>query len=306
MRGPIRDFAKDYLLPPAATRLGERLLRKLKNSLWLGTDEGRRARECWQENRGLFMQEAERARNRTLFILACGPSIAKQDLSDLIGSDCLSVSNFPVHELTPLLAPRYHLFAPYHLPFTEQEFFAWFEQVDRRLPSETTMLLPLNCQELTESRGLFADKTRHYLAYGRLPLDDWSLRRDPFTGPFVQVSTVSVGALLVAMALGYRRIALVGCDMTWFFRADGSPAHFFEDEEGLRPSDQSRLQMVEQFENHALAWRQFERVRDLATERGVEIVNCTDGGLLDVFPRASLKEALADKVPRRAEIAVAS
>lgn len=80
--------------------------------------------------------------------------------------------------------------------------------------------------------------------------------------------------LMVAVRMGAKRVLLLGLDL----RGD----HFFgRHPEPLKNPDDHRF---------AVFCRQFEAYRP----RGVEILNCTPGSALDVYPRADLADCLAE------------
>lgn len=86
--------------------------------------------------------------------------------------------------------------------------------------------------------------------------------------------------LMVAVKLGATRVLLCGLDLH-------SPgAHFFgRHPSPLRSSEQRHLDMHK---------RQFAQYRP----RGVEILNCTPGSALDVYPMADLNACLAESSTR--------
>lgn len=82
--------------------------------------------------------------------------------------------------------------------------------------------------------------------------------------------------LMVAVKLGAKKVLLCGFDM------NRPGDHFFgRHTNGLSSTTHKRM---EQFKN------QFKSFRP----RGVEIINCTPGSGLDVYPRASLEDCLAE------------
>lgn len=87
-------------------------------------------------------------------------------------------------------------------------------------------------------------------------------------------------AISVAAAFGAKRILLLGFDM----RNDPKTgaAHWF----GQHPKNLVTVQLFEEW------LHKFEFIAKDAKALGVEIINCTPGSALEVFPRANISEAL--------------
>jgi hypothetical protein len=92
-------------------------------------------------------------------------------------------------------------------------------------------------------------------------------------------------ALQLAVLLGARRVLLLGYDM----RADGARTHWFGDHpEPFRtaPGIYASLMLP-----------RFATLVEPLGQRGVDVINCTPGSALDVFPRATLESVLPDPSP---------
>ena len=111
------------------------------------------------------------------------------------------------------------------------------------------------------------------------------------------MTTGSAIAIPLAVYLGFKEIYLIGFDCNWL--ADtGASYHFYDQHEHFPEFDsiakdsrgigyESFLQIIQrEFESHRL-------IRSKAESLGVRIVNATEGGLLDVYPRASYASCLS-------------
>ncbi|WP_435220111.1 6-hydroxymethylpterin diphosphokinase MptE-like protein [Luminiphilus sp. nBUS_07] len=110
-----------------------------------------------------------------------------------------------------------------------------------------------------------------------------------------QGHTVTYVALQIAFYLGFTKVALVGCDHN--FATKGPPneavAAVGDDPNHFDPkyfSDGDIWQLPDLFESE-MAYR---RARHVYETHGRLIVNCTEGGDLDIFDRVSLADFLAD------------
>lgn len=105
--------------------------------------------------------------------------------------------------------------------------------------------------------------------------------------------TVTYVALQLAFHLGFSKVALVGCDHSYVFSgkpneksimAADDPNHFNKDYFG-NGLEWHNPDLLESERSYLLAKKTFG-------EAGRILVNCTDGGDLDIFPRARLDDFL--------------
>lgn len=108
-------------------------------------------------------------------------------------------------------------------------------------------------------------------------------------------ATVTVVALQLAYHLGYRRVALVGADHS--FAQKGPPNSTATaqgaDENHFDPNyfaDGARWQLADLAQSEV----GYRSAREAFEAAGGSIVNATQGGFLEIFPRQSLEQFLAD------------
>lgn len=115
----------------------------------------------------------------------------------------------------------------------------------------------------------------------------WSHDIDRFVG---RCHTSMYIAMQIAVALGFRELYLVGCDMGWgpLLRDDADPNHF---DRGysigasmISEADAAKIEAGMTLA-HELAKKETERA-------GVRVYNATNGGRLEVYPRVSLEEVI--------------
>jgi len=236
------------------------------------------------------------------FILATGPSIKHQDLKLLQDEICIAVSNFFVHPDYAVVDPKYHCIAPYHPPITEVAWQNWMDEIEKST-RDTKMFFGLTDKNRNESRGYFKGRDLYYLRFGGLwgkilPHDVDISRTLP--GP----QSVTIMALYIALYMGFKEIYLLGCDHDWLLHMNKS-RHFYPEKNhaivrsGYNEWFQEDLE--EQFQDYIILWQQYKVIREIANQKGVRIFNATEGGLLDVFPRA-IYEALFTSDPVVAQI----
>jgi len=273
------------LFPQTPQRLAYHLFRSLQN---LGP-----------RNRVLARNETLRNKHQDqrCFLLGSGKSILSQDLTLLRGEAVITQNNFHVHESISVVAPAYHCVIPmYQPPEYAPDWKTWFESMAERLPATTHLITGLNSKPLLERNGLFTDRVS-YIRHGINPL---FIRRPPFdiTRNVMNIETALTQCIEVALFMGFSRIYLLGFDLSqicegrdreWGRFYGTSPVTVNQAE---RSVDDMYMATGFMWLQYWLMWRSFILLRAEADRRGVEIVNLTRGGLLNVFRRADYEETI--------------
>lgn len=284
-----------WLLPPGFQQLARRLIRPPKSA-------PRELRARVREN----VKFRDIHKGERCFILASGPSIAKQNLKPLKDELCIAVSCFHLHENIREIAPQYHVLAPMHLPFDFDKIKIEFDRFVEVYPESVAYFLghrpyEFSYWEFLKRHPQYRLRNIHFLDYSKgRSLDEsnfnaprlWDIADSPFSP-----RTVIYSALEVAAYIGFAEIVLLGCDHDYlsdFNRV--TDHHFYAEEKGF--SDVGNLERFDSehwFYEYHCRWRDFRLMRQGLEAAGRRVVNATDGGYLDVFPRASLGELLSEK-----------
>jgi len=224
----------------------------------------------------------------TCVIIGNGPSLNDTDLSFI--------------ETTPSFGAN-----SIFLKYDQLDFFPAFYVVEDHLVAEDRAA---TINQLNKSIHLFPtylgyclDENANTVFYRHLPRksypDGFDFSEDASTNTFTGC-TVTFSSLQLAYFFGFTRILLVGVDHSYKIPVDTSvnssygvgvldmesddPNHFDPSYfgKGLRWHDPQSDKMEE-------AYRCGKAFLD---KKGVEVINCTIGGKLEVFPRKSLEEAL--------------
>jgi hypothetical protein len=231
-------------------------------------------------------------RGRRAFILATGPSIKNQNLELLVGEDTYSASNFYLHPAAERIVPKFHFFAPFHLPMDLNNYVEWLKQADRALPQGTNIFLATATHPLVERDGLFEGREVRYLYLSEFP----STRRVSLDAPVLGPQTVPLMILPVLLYMEYDEIYLIGCDHTVLRDYGRQITNFYPASEDMRVAG-SAAPRWGNIESEMLAvlnaFAQYRFYYSLRTRS--KIYNLSEDSWLDVFPRKTFNEVLGEK-----------
>lgn len=198
---------------------------------------------------------------RTAVVIASGPSLNGAQLSEVALARCADrVRSIAVNNTLE------------RAPFADVAYFGDYTAIKHYRP------------QLLKSLGAHGVE---WVTIDSAAAERWKLTHvNPASANGMQLDRIRVNgnsgaqAINVAAAFGARRILLLGFDM----QVDPvtRAAHWF----GQHPKNLVTVQLFEEW------LHKFEFIAKDAKALGVEIINCTPGGALEVFPRATISEAL--------------
>ncbi|WP_172300525.1 hypothetical protein [Pseudoruegeria sp. HB172150] len=238
-------------------------------------------------------------RGRRAFLIGNGPSINGQDLT-LLKDEVTFVTNWFVNH------PDYEAIDPGYYCVSSHEMFggwnaeapkpnaAWLEKMLLKAGG-TQKFFSFAFRELLLGGGIFPPECCDFLLFDRpkyqvdlkgdINLDLTQPMDDGYTG-------IITFCLPLAHFMGIREIYLLGCDCDYGPIRDGAPKSYFYDfaQHGTRTTSDEGLLRV--WAEGGPAFKAYEVVRDRFALDGIKIVNCTDGGRLEVFPRLAYEQVL--------------
>lgn len=240
------------------------------------------------------------------FILGTGPSINKQNLTFLKNEICFSVSEFYLHPELSTINPQYHVIAPNHTPFDQTHVEHRVHQINKFFTSDTHIFIGDNNykhrywnyllnQNLLESGNI--SLLNYEYPY---QLDEknyqkestWDIARRPFSP-----RTVIYIALQLAFYMDFDEVHLLGVDHDYLDDVKRvSNHHFYLEHEGISDAEHlSGFDSERWFFEYYMRWKQYRLIQAHYLSHHKKIFNSTEGGMLDVFPRKSLREILEIK-----------
>jgi hypothetical protein len=229
------------------------------------------------------------------FILGCGPTINKQDLTLLKGELCIAVSNFFLHKDYHLIHPLYHCIPDIVVGHSEQnieEEYAvrWFREMEGKTGDATIFLSCYGIdKQIIEQYGLLRNRKIYYIYFG----DNWDeVERKGIDLTKVTPIKLSVAimALEIAVYMGCQNIYLLGCEHDLILHFQEGRRHFYLEHENILTKRPGYVSWKEHgwhriFRDSAKLWQQYTIIDGYAKSKGIHIYNATAGGILDVYPR---------------------
>lgn len=247
--------------------------------------------------RNKFFQD--RHKGERCFVIGNGPSLKLQDISPLAHELTFVMNSFYKHPVIEEWHPTYHFLAdPAYFDGTEPFFklgtsmtvAQFFEELRSRLRSSSFFVPLWGAKAVLENAFLPLERT-YFVPFRGLLRNGLSDVPD-FTKAVPGVQSVSQIAIMAAMYMGCSPIYLMGLDHNWL-ASWGKDPHFY----GTRTIEPDKIPSFRiGLEANLSLWYGYEHLLKVSKERGIQILNATQGGLLDVFERVSYASVVTESV----------
>lgn len=231
------------------------------------------------------------------FILGSGHSITTQDLTKLNGEIVMTQNHFHAHKDIKVIHPKYHVLVPKYQPKEfDKDWVEWLNSMEQRLPDDTTYFMGINTHYLIETRTNMLPRC-FYVDTGFWS-DVMSKAKIDITRIIMLVPTVITQCITIALYMGFDKIYLMGFDLDQICRMDerdnvrfygNSPITANQSEKDSEV--QSGASGIDWF-NWWVIWHQLNLLKKEAEKRNIQIINLTNGGLLNVFERQNYDEII--------------
>jgi hypothetical protein len=236
------------------------------------------------------------AGERRCFVIGNGPSLKDIDLKPLANEYTIGANSFYKHPDAAVIGLDYLCINDPHFMKDEPRSVGWHRTIAEKLPT-THLVLNETARPLVRGHQLYSGQEVYYVGWGSRTHRAATINLD-LTRPLnIGMTTGSSVAIPLALTLGFREIYLIGFDCNWLAGTSTS-YHFYQtheyfpefdsvgkDTRGFSYEDEVRS-VVREFESHRL-------LREKAETLGVQIVNATKGGLLDVYERREFAECFS-------------
>lgn len=275
-------------LPGTLQRSALYLLRRVgwRTDAWSKALDYRLTEQSILRKYGSLLKRNEKFRNchkgQRCFVIGNGPSLNSQDLAPL-ANEITFVSNYFHHHkiISESWQPKYYcLTDPVYFDGTEP--LELMRDIVAKVPAAPFFVPHYASDFLSQSKALPEDRTYYVGLCGGLE-DEWDELPD-FTSVTPGVQTVVQLGIMAGMFMGCSTIYLMGLDHDWL--AQGGAANFYSQSQADMGGWNYKSLMVA----ITTIWRVYEMHQRIAERHGIKIVNVTNGGFLDVFPRARYEE----------------
>lgn len=211
----------------------------------------------------------------TCFIIGNGPSLKNVDLSVLMGKDVITVNKSITTPVFEILKPKFHIMMD--------------ADVIEEVRDATRKLLENNKYEtcfIFHRRELkcFRQYKRTFFVYNIKQASSYKSIEVDMTKNMTCSVNVLPFAILCAIYIGYKKIILLGNDFSFF--ATRKNAHYYEE----IIHEKKSATLYQDLAGGSIAVDEYQNIYDYASKRQIEIVNCTEGSLLDVIPQRNLEK----------------
>ena len=277
--------------------LRQGLLYLLRRIAWR-TDEWSKSLEVsilsssLQREFGPLLQRNEVFRNRhkgnRCFVIGNGPSLKEQDLSPLVDEITLVTNSFYAYPIVgDSWQPTYYFISD-PMYFDGRVDTTEFAAISSKIKSAPFFVPSYAYKFLSESNALPAPRT-YYVGVGGVRLER-STELPDFTSVTLGMQTVVQLAIMAGMFMGCSPIYLIGLDHNWL--AQPAEDHFYtksdsETQTEIQVRPWTYLSLMGAI---TTMWDVYLALQKIADAAGIEIVNCTQGGFLDVFKRAKYED----------------
>lgn len=276
----------DMLLTAAKCKMSS-IMRKMGSSLYEISYALERTNTLTKSEHALLNRNTQfksRHAGQRCFVIANGPSLKTQDLDHLKNEVTFVVSGFWKHPIVKEWQPTYYSIIDKNF-FNGSEASARFFVDLRHHIYDTTFFVPLfRGRRAVKKYGLLPEERTFYLASSGSPLPTFDL-----TELLESMYSVSLAGIYAALYMGCNPIYLIGCDHDYLANR-GVDRHFYEGGT-IGGNYEAQLTLAEsiaydvEMENNLRLWKSYRNLDCIARKKGVQILNATNGGFLDVFPR---------------------
>jgi len=236
-------------------------------------------------------------KGKRVFILGSGNSILNLDLSLLSSENVIVLNNGCVIDgyknFMSGTGIKVHLVAPIHPPQTDQEWFAWFKQLEANVPLSCSLFFGLgpyrrNALRIIREESIFRQHKLNWFFVGR-DLSIWNPPRNIFKG--VDLSGIiysgeaaSIYGLILAEYMQFDEVVMLGMDHDYFLYDDESSMRIYSSAEHQKNELLRTFNGDFYIEEFFRQYKIFKKYSVLSKAFRAKIYSCS-GPILRIFPR---------------------
>lgn len=215
------------------------------------------------------------ANGNSCYILGNGPSLKKVDLTLLKGKNIITVNKSVCTSIFSELNPVYHVVID---RFILEDIADDIEKELMRKDSDTIFILHRSGIER------FAKYDRARFVYGTKMASSQKAVSNKMTENMTTFLNVLPFAVLCMTYIGFNKIILLGNDFSFF--AARKDQHFYDIEDNKVRTET----LYSDLAGCSIVLLEYKSLYEFANKKGIEIVNATEGSLLDEIPQVKLQD----------------
>jgi hypothetical protein len=199
---------------------------------------------------------------------------------------------------------KYYLVPPNHPPQTEEDWIKTLKKMEEQLKTPLPMFWgidfnPGHWRKLIEKNNLFPGFPIHYFYCGINTRDGYVLNKKDLDlgGMSLSASNALINGLELALYMGFSEIYLLGFEHNHIcvqrpeeYRAFHDAEHYAKEKDYDFGTNRPNHINYEILGNNYYTFNIYLEILKLFPQ--IKIVNCTPGGILDVFPKRKFEEVL--------------
>lgn len=276
-----------------------------KISFFLGLQGEGQYKKILKKNREL----KNKYKGKRCFVIGNGPSLRKQDLSNLNKEYVFTVNEFMRSDEYEKVKTNFHVFAdPFYFNVNEdteigKEVIDKIKKINTK-DNKPVVFFPAFGYANCVNQGLDKILNLSYF-FGGLKWHEHYKDEIRYDKIVSAGQTVVHQAISLAIYMGFEEIILIGCDMTGYKDIEfleneqtklDTHAYKLEDNYAKRVKNSfERVKMEGMFSGFAKMFIGYRRLYEYCNARNVRLVNATAGGILDCIPRVDYKDLFVEK-----------
>lgn len=229
------------------------------------------------------------------FIAGTGASINSQNLLPLKDEIVISLSKFYYHKDYENIKPKYQIHSGFclHPDVDYKTAIASWDEMNEKVLSEIIFLNYGDREFITTNKLLSKINNRVRYYYSNKTVTNEGITSIDMSHGIYHFPCISILGIQIAIYLGFKEIYLLGLDHDWILKMfEKLPPHFYDESlDPLSSEGQSHWDIPintdfnETINSYHEMWYYYNSIKKYAKDNDISIINCTNGGLLDVFPR---------------------
>lgn len=234
------------------------------------------------------------------FLLGCGPSLGAQDLKCLKGANIIGMSTSFYHNDYQDILPIANVFTGYafHKHTSELiDYIETYKNIDKYAIGK--LLFSEGDKDFIEENGLLKNREIYFYKADR-KVESLFAAAPRLDKSIAYGQNIAVFTIQIAISLGFKKIYLLGLDHDWIFQLNKKTYTKFATDRDttFKKSNVTDFDIPGQdlfgfwIDVYHTLWDQYRVLKKFAEANDIQIINLTEGGVLDVFKRDKLTNVL--------------